>query len=328
MALISIITPLYNGKKTFSETAESVLSQDFKDWEWILFDDGSKDGTQLEAKEYSNKYPGKIFYYEHNENANFGTSFTRNRAIEKSSGEIIGFIDQDDVWYKNRLTEQYNILKPLNECAMIWGPSLYWYRDREYKQPVGYKCQGLQSGIYNPPDFVEIFLSDIKGTPIPGTTLIRRNYFDKVKGFEESIRGSEDVVLWLKIADKFQIYYHDEVLVKYRKHEGSTLRIAKESGIMNEWDLGFYKWVSDFLERTSAKKSIINDNDFTFYSSLKKVSVRKNYLESRIELKKRLDSYPDLKKKFMKDFILDVILPFEIASKVSAKMRFEWFKKK
>lgn len=328
MPLVSIITPLYNGTKTLDETAASILNQDFPDWEWILFDDGSNDGSQELGKSYSEKYPDKIFYYEHSENRNYGTAYTRNRAAEKSAGKVISFIDQDDVWYENRLSEQLNIFNQFDECAMIWGPALYWYKEREFKQPVGYKGSGLKSGMYNPPDFVEIFLSDLRGTPLPSASLVRRKYFNAVKGYEESIRGSEDIVLWLKLADKYPIYYHDEILIKYRKHQDSTLRIAKQSGIMDEWDLGFYNWVIEFLKRTSAKKELIEDSEFTFYNCLKRIAGKKNYFESRSELLSRLRDYPDFKKKFMKDFFLDLILPFDIATKVSAKVRFEWFKNK
>ena len=155
MPLVSIITPLYNGAKTLHETVESVLSQDYQDWEWIIFDDGSNDGSQAIGKKLSIDHQGKILYYEHNENKNFGTAYTRNRAIEKASGEIISFIDQDDIWYEKRLSHQLNILNTLNDCSMIWGPALYWYTERSFKQPVGYDGKGLQSRIYNPAEFVK-----------------------------------------------------------------------------------------------------------------------------------------------------------------------------
>ena len=213
-----------------------------------------------------------------------------------------------------------------DKCAMIWGPALYWYKEREFKQPVGFRGSGLKSGLYDPPEFVEIFLSDLRGTPLPSASLVRRKYFNEVKGYEESIRGSEDIVLWLKLADKFSIYYQDEILIKYRKHQDSTLRIAKQSGKMDEWDIIFYNWVIEFLKNTSAKNKIIEDTEFTFYNCLKRVSGRKNYFDSRKELMKRLNAYPDIKRKFMKDYFLDLILPFDIARKVSAKIRFEWFK--
>lgn len=326
MPRISVITPLYNGVKTLSETAESIFNQDYTDWEWIMYDDGSSDGTKETAMNIAERHREKVFYFEHKNNGNYGTSYTRNRAVEKSTGEIVAFIDQDDIWYKNRLSVQMSILEKISDCAMIWGPALYWYKEREFKQPVGYRGKGLNSGLYKAPYFVEVFLSDLRGTPLPSASLLRRKNFDEVSGYEETIRGSEDVVLWLKIAENSEIYYHDEILIKYRKHQDSTLRIAKESGKMNEWDLVFYKWVIDFLKRTSAKKELIDDSEYAYYSCIKKIAGKKKYFESRRELYNRLKLYPELKNKFMKDFLLDVILPFNVSSRISAKMRFDWFK--
>ncbi|MEO6695006.1 MAG: glycosyltransferase [Ignavibacteria bacterium] len=326
MPKISIITPLFNGSKTLEETAASVFAQDYIDWEWIFFDDGSNDGTKEIARKYEKEFPGKIFLYEHEQNENHGTAFTRNRAVEKSIGEVISFIDQDDIWYKDRLSSQLTTLEKTSNCAMIWGPSLYWYKDREFKQPIGYRGKGLPTGLYHPPDFIEIFLSDLRGTPIPGAILVRRKFFDEVKGYDESIKGSEDIVLWLKIAERFPIFYEDKILVKYRKHAGSTLRIANESGDMDKWDLDFYKWVIDFLKKTSAKKSILKENEFAYYKCLKRIAGKKNYFASRKELLSKLNSIPELKKKYIKDYLLDVILPFDLATRVSAKLRFDWFK--
>ena len=69
---------------------------------------------------------------------------------------------------------------------------------------------------------------------------MRRKHFDAVKGYEEAIRGSEDVVLWLKIAANSKYIF----MKMYLSNTGNIRfdsRIAKESGLMNEWDIGFYK---------------------------------------------------------------------------------------
>lgn len=327
MPKVSVITPLYNGSKTLSETADSVFKQDFTDWEWIFFDDGSSDGTQEIAKQFAESHPHKVFYYEHDENSNFGTSYTRNRAVEKSNGEIISFLDQDDVWDDNRLSHQLKIFEAYPDCAMIYGPSLYWYKERKFRQPTKFKDEDLKTGIYHPPSFIEIFLGDLKGTPLPSASLIRRKNFDAVKGYEESIKGSEDIVLWLKLAEKFSIYFDDCVLVKYRKHQDSTLRRAAQSGEMNEWNLVFYKWVIDFLKKNSASEELIDENQFAYYTILKRIAGKKNYFESRKELFKRLRLFPELKKKYSKDFLLDLFFPFEIATRISAKLRFDLLKK-
>ncbi len=327
MPKISIITTLFNGAKLFSETAESVIAQDYKDWEWILFDDGSSDGTQDIAKAIAAEHKDKIFYFEHQDNRNFGTAFTRNRAIERSCGDVISFIDQDDIWYINRLSYHLDIFDSLKDCAMIWSPALYWYKERSFKQPVGEKGSGLKSGIYEPRQLVENFLRDLRCTPLPSASMVRRKQFNEVKGFEESVKGSEDIVLWIKLASKYSICYDDEIIVKYRKHFDSTLRQAALSGKMYEWNLVFYRWVIEFLKKNNFDNSLTEEYEFSYYTCLKRMAGKKNFFESRRELKEGLNKYPELKNRFMKDFLLDLVMPFDIATKVSAKLRFDWLKK-
>ncbi len=310
------------------ESVESVLNQDYSDWEMILFDDGSTDGTQEIAKEYSDIHNGKIFYYEHENNRNFGTAYTRNRAVEKSKGEIIAFIDQDDIWYSDKLSYQMKIFDEMKNCAMIWGPSLYWYQNRTFIQPVGMNGEGIKSGVYNPPVFVDIFLNYFRGTPLPGASLLRRKYFDEVKGFEESIKGSEDIALWVKLAEKFNICYDDKVLVKYRKHADSTLRRASQSREMDDWNLIFYRWIIEFLKNKPGHENTFEIFNFSYYNCLKRIASRYGYIKSRKYLRKGLRDFPELEKKFSKDYLLDLILPFDVATRISSKLRFDLFKRK
>jgi hypothetical protein len=155
---------------------------------------------------------------------------------------------------------------------------------------------------------------------------VRRKHFDETKGFEESIKGSEDIVLWVKLADRFNIYFDDEILIKYRKHQDSTLRQAAQSGKMNEWNLIFYKWVIDFLKNRSGNDRLIEETQFMYYKCLKKIASKEGYIGSRKNLKKGLQSYPELERKYFKDYLLDLVLPFDIATKISDKLRFDLFK--
>ena len=91
------------------------------------------------------------FYYEHPGKKNFGTSYTRNRAVEKSSGEIIAFIDQDDIWYTNRLSVQLEILKQFDDCAMIWDLFILVQEQGICTEGRLQKAKDLNPGLYNPP---------------------------------------------------------------------------------------------------------------------------------------------------------------------------------
>ena len=91
--LVSVITPVFNVESFLRETIASVLNQQYTNWELILIDDGSTDGSAEIAKSYSSKFPGKIFYYEHEDHVNRGASPSRNLGLAKVKGELISFLD-------------------------------------------------------------------------------------------------------------------------------------------------------------------------------------------------------------------------------------------
>ena len=99
MPKVSIITPLYNGTKTFDETAESILNQDYSDWEWILFDDGSSDETASLAEEALANFPaGYLVRAPHG-----GKAAAVRAGMLSSTMEQIAFCDADDLVHEGWL---------------------------------------------------------------------------------------------------------------------------------------------------------------------------------------------------------------------------------
>ncbi len=110
---VSIITCFLNVEAFIDEAIKSVLLQDYTNWELILFDDGSNDGSTDIAKKYTSAYPDKIFYKEHQSHVNKGLSASRNAAISEATGEFITFLDADDVWLPGYLSHQVNLINSL-----------------------------------------------------------------------------------------------------------------------------------------------------------------------------------------------------------------------
>ncbi len=105
--LITIITPCYNAQQFLKETAESVFTQTYSNFEWIIIDDCSTDNTWDLLTELSNLDPRiKLFKNEKNS----GVAFSRNRGIENSSGAYIAFLDADDIWFSTKLEQQMDML--------------------------------------------------------------------------------------------------------------------------------------------------------------------------------------------------------------------------
>ncbi|MEO1403422.1 MAG: glycosyltransferase family A protein, partial [Cyanobacteria bacterium J06635_1] len=105
MPSISVVIPAYNSERTIGDTVQSVLAQTFTDFEIIVINDGSQDGTLacLGAIADSRLH---VFSYD-----NAGVAISRNRGIEKAKGEYVAFLDADDLWVPEKLTEQYQALQ-------------------------------------------------------------------------------------------------------------------------------------------------------------------------------------------------------------------------
>ena len=103
MPIVSIITPAYNASKTILETYESIKSQTFSDWEWIITNDCSKDNTLEILNKIAEDDPRVIII---NAKVNGGAALSRNLAIEKAKGRYIAFLDADDLWVPTKLEKQ------------------------------------------------------------------------------------------------------------------------------------------------------------------------------------------------------------------------------
>jgi glycosyltransferase involved in cell wall biosynthesis len=120
--LVSIIIPTYNREHLIGETLDSVLGQTYANWECIVVDDGSNDKTEEIINSYFEK-DKRFKFYHRPTNRKKGASACRNYGLEKSKGELIQFLDSDDLLAKNKLEEQIKLYKPgdLSLMTCKWG---------------------------------------------------------------------------------------------------------------------------------------------------------------------------------------------------------------
>ena len=148
---ISIITCFLNTERYIRETIESVLMQEYENWELLLIDDGSIDNSTSIAKAFATAYPGRIIYLEHENHVNKGSSISRNLGIEKSSGTLIAFLDADDIWLPDMLSSLLTIMQRY-PAAMICEASEYWYDwDGSHRKNEIVTIGVEQDRLYMPP---------------------------------------------------------------------------------------------------------------------------------------------------------------------------------
>jgi len=250
--LVSAIIIFFNAEEFIHEAIASVFSQTYDNWELLLVDDGSTDNTTNIALDYAQKYPTKVRYLDHENHQNRGASSTRNLGISHAKGQYIAFLDADDIWLPNKLTEQIAILETHPEVAMVYGKTQWWYswnNNPEQNKPDYFLDLGVKANsIIKPPQLLPILWQHQYQAPTTCNAIMRRDVFDKVGGFEENWRGlAEDRVFFTKLELHEPVYVADKFWAKYRKHPNSTCAMASQSKKQSLGYHTYYKWVKKYL---------------------------------------------------------------------------------
>lgn len=220
---VTVICIFYNGERFFREAIESVLAQDFDDFELLLVDDGSADASTAIARDYADRFSTKVRYLEHEHHANRGMSATRNLGLHEAGGELIAFIDADDVWRPGKLGEQVAILQSRPDVAMVCGTVNYWSGwegGRDRLVPTG----PVHDRSTAPPEtLLALYPLGFAHAPCPSDVMVRRAAAEAVGAFEEEFTGFyEDMTFFAKIYASQPVFFSSKVWLDYRQHGGSS----------------------------------------------------------------------------------------------------------
>ncbi|WP_287622797.1 glycosyltransferase family 2 protein [Parabacteroides sp.] len=205
--LVSIITPVYNGEKYISETIESVIKQTYLDWEMIVVDDGSKDGSAAIVRLYAEK-ESRITLLQQ---PNGGSASARNNGIRYANGQYIALLDSDDLWDPDFLKSQLALMKEKNTICVHGSYKRINENSEEIlkawkaKKEVTYKQMQMTNhiacltGLYDTSKFGKIYL-------------------------KEELRSiRDDYAYWLDVVKLAGVSYgNQDVLASYRVISSST----------------------------------------------------------------------------------------------------------
>ncbi len=250
---VSTIIIFLNGERFIEEAIESVFAQTYREWELLLVDDGSVDGSTAIARRYAEKSPAKVRCLEHDNHQNRGMSASRNLGVKHARGEYLAFLDADDVWFPQKLEQQVAILNSQPEAAMLYGRTEIWYSwtgTPEDSQRDRWLDLGVPAdSLIRPP---ALFFLLLKGgnvqTPTTCNVLIRRSAFEQVGGFQETFRGMyEDQAFFIKLCLSAPVYVADKCWARYRQHSDGCCNIAERTGEAAGAWLPFLNWTASYL---------------------------------------------------------------------------------
>ena len=256
--LISFNICCYNSVNYISHTIDSIISQTYKNWEIIVVNDGSSDDTEKIIYEYINK-GHRIKYFFHQ---NKGFSYSRNIAINNSSGEWIALLDHDDLCINTRLAKQVKDIKNNKNCKLFFS-------NAEIFNSNNLKIDKFKlfekHDKFNPSkidlDRYKGYVNLIKyGCFITtSSVIINKKTAMDIGGFENKYSFISDYLFFINVAKKYNIYCNNEILVRWRKHDKQATSIKNILQIqeLNSLYLSIYfEKLSIFIKYSILKKHI------------------------------------------------------------------------
>ncbi|UCZ56946.1 glycosyltransferase [Desulfurispirillum indicum] len=230
--LVSIVMPVYNALPWLSEAIESMLSQSYDNFEFIIVDDGSSDGSREVLEQYAAK-DQRIRLVFHDENKGVPTAL--NNGVKLSSGKYIARMDADDISLPNRLEAQVNYLEGNQSCGVVGG---WMYRIR--------KKGDIKLKKY-PETNEELKLLLIFECCFSHSTVVIRKEILHLLPFvyDERFRSAQDYDLWARLKDLCDFYCLQEPAIYRRELESSVSMQARTSKAKRERVNLIYQYLFD-----------------------------------------------------------------------------------
>ena len=209
---ISVIIPTYNRAASIGKSISSVIDQTWQNFEIIVVDDGSTDNTRQIVESFMDERIRYIYMEK-----NGGASHARNEGIRQAKYDFIAFLDSDDEWVSEKLEKQMEVmLQASDQVGLVY---CRMRRNRENGDsnicpPLEMKKEILEGNIFR-----NLLGDNVIGTP---TILVRKECLEQTGGFDEGLKCLEDWELILRIAEKWEIGFADDILVEMHFSQGGV----------------------------------------------------------------------------------------------------------
>lgn len=254
--LVSVVMPFLAARPYIAEAIESVRAQTYQGWELLLVDDGSTDGTAEIAIGYAEREPDRIRLLAHPDGRSHGASAARNLALGRARGEFVAFLDADDVWLPENLTEQVSRLRAESEAGVLYSRTMYWY---SWEGPAGAardhipRLRVTPGRLIAPPDLLARCVRGKASVPCTCSILIRRQVLERTGGFEEQFPLLyDDQALYAKLFATTAVLPIDACWAKYRRHATSMTVAAAREETTRPSRQAYLTWLQDYVRRDPA----------------------------------------------------------------------------
>lgn len=219
--LVSVVIPVRNGRDYIHECLSSILQQSHTHIEVLVIDDGSTDWDYDELLKLDPRI--QVHHL-----TGWGVSRARNHGMSLARGDLIAFLDADDVWYPGKLAAQVRHFAAHPEVGCVYGRFLRWHPDKAGQyEPANALWQDCAHVTAFEPRrsgwmYTRLLAGELVGM---NTAVIRREVYEQLGGFDESMRIGEDYLFWLKVSRQFRMHSLDCMVAFYRMHDSSATKV-------------------------------------------------------------------------------------------------------
>lgn len=212
MPKISVMMPAYNAEKFISQALDSILLQDFNDFQIVVTDDASTDGTAEIIRSYQSRYPEQILAIFNP--SNIGVTANCNLALEHCVGEYVSLFAGDDVMLPGKFSKQVAYMEADTDCVLCYHPVEIF--DSDTDKTIFVTNQHQREDVFSTEDLL------LKGGIPGGCSIMVRRSAIPVGGYDSRLRTVSDWLFFLEISMQGKICKIDNVLARYRKHAGGA----------------------------------------------------------------------------------------------------------
>lgn len=217
--IVSTVIPVRNCKSYIHECLESILNQSVREIEIIVVDDGSDDFQYFQLTGLDSRI--KVVRLD-----GVGVSAARNAGMRAAAGRYIAFLDADDVWFPGKLAAQIRYLEMHSEVGCVFGAFTKWFSDHSGQfapaNDLIVDCSAIETS--DPERSGWLYTRLLSGLLVGmNTAVIRREVFEHLGGFDESMRIGEDYLFWLKVSRVYEMHALNAKVALYRIHSSSAM---------------------------------------------------------------------------------------------------------
>ena len=236
---VSVIIPVRNGRSYIDEAINSVLTQSFQSFEIVVINDGSTDGNYDELTQKDPRI--RVLHLTGN-----GVSTARNHGMQAAQGELIAFLDADDVWFPGKLQAQVRYMEAHPEVGVVFGGFLRWEAGADGTFAPAAKLMSDCSALDNPEPARSgwLYTRLLQGLLVGmNTAMVRRSVVGAIGTFNTSMRQGEDFDFWLKASRVAEMHALDGCVALYRIHSASAMhRLAHDNALITVLYAARLRW--------------------------------------------------------------------------------------